>query len=90
MRPANVGEDAVVSHPLKLTALAVVAVVAVAAFHEIAIGHVPEAQPPIFVGASLATCARTNAVVASCVVLVERAAVGAVGVPERAGEASGA
>ena len=35
----------------------------------------------------MATCARTNAVDASWVVLVETAAVGAVGVPVRAGEA---
>ena len=44
MSPANVGLLAMVSHPLKLTALAVVAVVArvaVAAFHEIEIPAVP-------------------------------------------------
>ena len=96
MSQANVGLLVVVSHPLKLTALAVaavvafvalVALVAVAAFHEIFIPHVPLAPPPTFVGASLATCARTKAVEASCVVFVFTAAVGAVGVPERAGEA---
>ena len=53
--PANVGLLAVVSHPLKLTALAVAAVVAVCAFPEIPIPHVPEAHHPILVGASLAT-----------------------------------
>ena len=68
MRPANVGLLAVVSHPLKLTALAVVAVVArvaVAAFPVTLIPQVPLAPPPTFVGASFATCARTNAVEAS-------------------------
>ena len=51
----NVGLLAVVSHPLKLTAFAVAAVVAVVAFHEIPIPHVPEAHHPTLVGASLAT-----------------------------------
>src|SRR5690606_860850 len=39
---------------------------------------------------SAAIAARTNAVVAICVVLVPAGAVGAVGVPVKAGEASGA
>jgi hypothetical protein len=53
----------------------------------ILIPHVPEAQTPVFVGASFAISEFTNAVVASCVVLVEEAAVGAVGTHVRAGEA---
>jgi hypothetical protein len=52
--------------------------------------HVPEAPPPVLVGASLAISALTKAVVAICVVLVVTAAVGAVGVPVKAGDARGA
>jgi hypothetical protein len=68
----------------------VVADVAVAAFPLIAMFHVPEAPPPVLVGASLAISAFTKAVVAICVVSVPTEAVGAVGVPLSAGEASGA
>jgi hypothetical protein len=53
-----------------------------------AIPHVPEAPPPVLVGASLAISAFTKAVVASCVVFVPTEAVGAVGVPVKAGESS--
>ena len=52
--PANVGLLAVVSHPLKPTALAVVAVVAVvavAALPVTLIPHVPEAHTQVRVGA---------------------------------------
>jgi hypothetical protein len=88
--PANVGVLTVVSHQLKLTALAVVAVVAsvaVAALPVILIPQVPDAQVPVLVGASLAISALTYAVVAIWLVLVRRAAVGAVGIPVRDGEA---
>lgn len=63
------------------------AVVAVLLLPVILIPHVPDAQVPVLVGASLAIWALTNAVVASCVVLVVMAAVGAVGIPVSAGEA---
>jgi hypothetical protein len=42
---------------------------------------VPTVAVPSMSGVALAACASTNAVVASCVVLVSTAAVGAVGVP---------
>jgi hypothetical protein len=67
-----------------------VALVAVAAFPVMLIPQLPDAPPPVFVGASFAISALTKAVVASCVVFVVTSAVGAVGVPVRAGEASGA
>ena len=57
MSPPNVGLLAVVSHPLKLTALAVVAVVAVVALVAVAalpvilIPQVPDAQTHVRVGA---------------------------------------
>jgi hypothetical protein len=49
--------------------------------------HVPDAPPPVLVGASLAISELTKAVVAIWVVLVPTAAVGAVGAPVSAGEA---
>ena len=50
--------------------------------------RVSSVEPAPFTSA--ATSARTNSVVAICVVLVAAAAVGAVGTPVSAGEASGA
>ena len=44
----------------------------------------------VTVPGAVATAAVTNAVVANCVVLVAGAAVGAVGIPENAGDAVGA
>ena len=70
--------------------MAFVALVAVAELPVMLIPHVPLAPPPVLVGASLAISAFTKAVVASWVVLVLTAAVGAVGVPVRDGELSGA
>ena len=61
-----------------------------AALPVIPIGHVPDAPDPDFVGASLAISAFTKAVVAICVVLLETAAAGAVGVPVSAGESNAA
>jgi hypothetical protein len=70
--------------------VAFVAFVAVAELPVMLIPHVPLAPPPVLVGASLAISVLTNAVVASWVVLVLTAAVGAVGMPVRAGEFKGA
>ena len=70
---------------LVTSAWAVAAVVARAAVPLIFMAQVPLAPVPVLVGASLAICASVKAVVASWVVLVLRPAVGAVGVPLRAG-----
>jgi hypothetical protein len=70
--------------------VAFVALVAVAALPLMLIPHVPDAPVPVLVGASSAICATTKAVVASWVVFVLRAAVGAAGTPVKVGEASGA
>ncbi len=64
--------------------------VAVAALPVILIPQVPLAHHQTLVGASLAISLFTNSVVANCIVLVPTAAVGAVAVPVRAGEAIGA
>jgi hypothetical protein len=61
--------------------------VAVAAFPEMLMPQVPDAPVPVFDGASLAISAFTNAVVATCVVLVPTVAVGAKGVPVKVGDA---
>jgi hypothetical protein len=55
-----------------------------------AVRRLPTADLSTFVAASLAISALTNAVVATCVVLVPTAAVGAAGVPVSVGELSGA
>ena len=64
---------------------AVVTVVTVAALPVTLIPQEPDAPVPVFVGASSAICATTYAVVATWVVLVFTAAVGATGVPVSVG-----
>ena len=64
--------------------------VTVAALPVTLMPQLPEAPPPVLVGASFAISAFTKAVVATCVVFVPTEAVGAVGVPVSAGEARSA